>query len=180
MAEHLPNDRFPQRPVVLFPDPLLRRKAQPVRAVDAAIRALVEDMYLIMDAEEGAGLAAPQIGESLRIFVTGTIGRGVARKAYINPVLVDISGDLESMDEGCLSLPNVRGSVRRPTQVTIRALDIDGNEFTETSSDFAARVWQHEFDHLEGVLIIDKMSPIDRLRVRRALKDLKLSVDRDD
>ena len=68
MAEHLPNDRFPQRPVVLFPDPLLRRKAQPVRAVDAAIRALVEDMYLIMDAEEGAGLAAPQIGESLRIF----------------------------------------------------------------------------------------------------------------
>jgi peptide deformylase len=180
MAEHLPNDRFPQRPVVLFPDPLLRRKAQPVRAVDAAIRALVEDMYLIMDAEEGAGLAAPQIGESLRIFVTGTIDRGVARKAYINPVLVDISGDLESMDEGCLSLPNVRGSVRRPTQVTIRALDIDGNEFTETSSDFAARVWQHEFDHLEGVLIIDKMSPIDRLRVRRALKDLKLSVDRDD
>jgi peptide deformylase len=70
--------------------------------------------------------------------------------------------------------------VRRPTQVTIRALDIDGKEFTETSSDFSARVWQHEFDHLEGILIIDKMSPIDRLRVRRALKDLKLSVDRID
>lgn len=180
MAERLPNEHLPQRPVVLFPDPMLRRKAKPVHAVDAAIRALVEDMYRVMDDEEGAGVAAPQVGESLRIFVTGTIERGVPRKAYINPVLVDVSGELESMDEGCLSLPNVRGSVRRPTQVTIRALDIDGNEFTETSSDFTARVWQHEFDHLEGILIIDKMSPIDRLRVRRALKDLKLSVDRID
>jgi peptide deformylase len=81
------------------------------------------------------------------------------------------------MEEGCLSLPDIRGSVRRPTTVTIRALDADGTEFTETSSDFAARVWQHEHDHLEGVLIIDKMSPIDRLRVRRALRDLKAAAD---
>jgi peptide deformylase len=81
------------------------------------------------------------------------------------------------MDEGCLSLPEIRGSVRRPTVVTIRALDLDGNEFTETASDFRARVWQHEFDHLEGVLIIDKMSPLDRLRVRRALRDMKLAAE---
>ena len=173
MADSSEEPRPGTRPVVLYPDPVLRRKALPVRAVDDAVRALVEEMFRLMDQEDGAGLAAPQIGESLRIFVTGATDRGGARKAYINPVLVDVTGDLESMEEGCLSLPEVRGSVRRPTTVTIRALGVDGKEFTETSSEFPARVWQHEFDHLEGVLIIDKMSPIDRLRVRRALRDLK-------
>lgn len=177
MADSPEEPRLDTRPVVLYPDPVLRRKALPVRAVDDTIRALVEEMFRLMDQEDGAGLAAPQIGESLRIFVTGATDRGGERKAYINPVLVDVTGDLESMDEGCLSLPEVRGSVRRPTTVTIRALGVDGKEFTETSSDFAARVWQHEFDHLEGVLIIDKMSPIDRLRVRRALRDLKAAAD---
>jgi len=168
------------RRVVLYPDPMLRRKAVPVPRVDAAVRALVEDMFRTMDAEDGAGLAAPQIGESLRIFVTGTADRGVERRAYINPVIVEAAGDLEPMEEGCLSLPGIRGAVRRPVTVTIRALDLEGREFTETSSEFAARVWQHEFDHLEGILIIDKMSPIDRLRVRRALKDLKLSAGPDE
>jgi peptide deformylase len=149
-----------------------------VARVDAAVRELVEDMFLVMDLEDGAGLAAPQVGESLRIFVTGAPDRGVPHKAYINPVL-EFHADAEPdhHDEGCLSLPNIRGAIRRPTKVTIRALDVDGNPFSETSDDFAARVWQHEFDHLDGVLIIDKMSPIDRLRIRRALKDLKLAAD---
>ena len=177
MPEPLPNGPQPTRRVVLYPDPVLRRKAQEVRKVDAAVRELVEDMFLVMEQEDGAGLAAPQVGESLRIFVTGAHGRGVPRKAYINPVLVEVGGDFESMDEGCLSLPEIRGSVRRPTTVTIHALDLDGCEFTETSSEFPARVWQHEFDHLEGVLIVDKMNPIDRLRVRRALKDLKAAAE---
>jgi peptide deformylase len=179
MPDQTPNGPAAARRVVLYPDPVLRRKAAPVVRVDAGVRALVADMFATMDAEDGAGLAAPQVGESLRIFVTGTSEREVARRAYVNPVLVDVTGDLEPMEEGCLSLPGIRGSVRRPTTVTIRALDLEGNEFTETSSGFAARVWQHEFDHLEGVLITDKMSPIDRLRVRRALKDLKLSAGDD-
>lgn len=179
MPDHAPAGPAAARRVVLYPDPVLRRRALPVARIDASIRALVADMFATMDAEDGAGLAAPQIGESLRIFVTGTSERDVARRAYLNPVLVDVTGDLEPMEEGCLSLPGIRGSVRRPTTVTIRALDLEGNEFTETSSAFAARVWQHEFDHLEGVLITDKMNPIDRLRVRRALKDLKLSAGAD-
>jgi peptide deformylase len=162
-----------KRPVILYPDPVLRQKAKPVGRVDDQIRELVQDMFETMKAEEGAGLAAPQVGISLRLFVTGSQDRAVPHKAYINPVLVDLQGDLEPVDEGCLSLPEIRGVVRRPIQCTIRATDLDGNEFTETSSDFAARVWQHEYDHLDGILIIDKMSPIDRLRVRRALKDLK-------
>lgn len=163
----------PTRPVVLYPDPILRQKAQPVRRVDEEIRRLVEEMYQTMKAEEGAGLAAPQIGVALRIFVTGAPDRGVPFKAYINPVLEDLQGDLEGAEEGCLSLPEIRGVVRRPKQVTIRALDVDGNEFTETGAGFAARVWQHEYDHLDGILIVDKMSPLDRLRVRKALKELK-------
>ncbi len=177
MSERLPHEQLPKRRVVLYPDPVLRRKAAPVGRIDARIRELVSDMFLVMESEEGAGLAAPQVGESLRIFVTGALDRGVPKKAYINPVLTLLDSEPEVYEEGCLSLPDVRGDIRRPTAVSIRALDIDGNEFTETRSDFAARVWQHEYDHLEGVLIIDKMSPLDRLRVRRALKDLKESVE---
>jgi peptide deformylase len=178
MPERVPNDRQPKRRVVLYPDPVLRKKAHPVARVDDAVRELVEDMFVVMDLEDGAGLAAPQVGESLRIFVTGAPERGVPHKAFINPVItVEEDAELAPHDEGCLSLPNIRGAIRRPHKVTIRALDIEGREFIETSDDFAARVWQHEFDHLEGVLIIDKMSPLDRLRVRRALNDLKRSVE---
>lgn len=166
-------DSEPKRPVVLYPDPVLRQKAARVQQVDAAIRELIQDMYQTMKHEEGAGLAAPQVGVPVRLFVVGAPDRGVPFKAYINPELVDLQGDLEPAEEGCLSLPEVRGTVRRPVQCTIRATDESGNEFTETSAGFAARVWQHEFDHLDGILIIDKMSPIDRLKVRRALKDLK-------
>jgi peptide deformylase len=93
---------------------------------------------------------------------------------------VDVGGELEWMEEGCLSLPGIRGSVRRPVTVTIRAMDLEGREFEETRSDFAARVWQHELDHLDGILIIDKMSPIDRLKVRRQVKDLKLAAGGED
>jgi peptide deformylase len=163
----------PKRPVVLYPDPVLRQKARPVETIDAAVRELVADMFETMRAEEGAGLAAPQVGVPLRIFVTGAPDRGVPHTTYINPQIVDLQGDLEGAEEGCLSLPEIRGTVRRPVQCTIRALDLEGREFTETRSDFAARVWQHENDHLDGILIVDKMSPLDRLRVRRALKDLK-------
>lgn len=173
MSERPPNAQVPRRRVVSYPDPVLRRRALPVTEVNRAVRELVEEMFALMELEDGVGLAAPQVGESLRIFVTGDRDGEVSRRAYVNPVLEDLTGDFESVEEGCLSLPGIRGQVRRPTQATIRALDLEGREFTETSSGFAARVWQHEFDHLEGVMIIDKMSPIDRLRVRRALKDLK-------
>ncbi|MFM8641210.1 MAG: peptide deformylase, partial [Phycisphaerales bacterium] len=149
MAEGSPSAEG-GRPVVLFPDPMLRRKAQPVRSVDAAVRELVADMFRTMDLEDGAGLAAPQVGESVRVFVTGTSERDVPRRAFINPVIVDVGGELEWMEEGCLSLPGIRGSVRRPVTVTIRAFDLEGREFEETRSDFAARVWQHELDHLDG------------------------------
>lgn len=167
-----------RRELVVHPHPVLRRKATPVVRVDEGVRALVKEMFEIMADEEGIGLAAPQVGESLRIFVTGERASddgdlNVPARAFINPVLKSLEGALEPHDEGCLSLPGIRGQIRRPTKVTIEATDLEGRPFTLTSEAFCARVWQHEFDHLEGIMIIDRMSMLDRIRVRKALKELE-------
>ena len=155
-------------------DPVLRQRAKPVAKVDDAIRDLVREMFEIMDEEEGIGLAAPQVGESLRIFVTGSREEGGhPPRAYINPVLSGFEGELETHDEGCLSLPGIRGEIRRQPRAVIEALDLEGKPFRLESAEFISRVWQHEFDHLEGVLIIDRMTALDRLRVRRAVKELE-------
>jgi peptide deformylase len=166
------------RRIVLYPDPVLRRKAAPVSRVDQAVRDLVQDMFRIMRQEEGAGLAAPQIGESLRLFVTEERpDEGQPARAFINPQLAELAGDLDGHDEGCLSLPGIRGVIRRQPRVTIRALDEQGQPFELTSDQFSARVWQHEFDHLEGILITDRMAMLDRMRVRKALRELEADAE---
>ena len=163
-----------KRQIVHYPDPILRRKAKPVAQVDDFVRDLVKEMFEIMDEEDGIGLAAPQVGESLRIFVTGPHTDGDhPHMAFINPVFSGFDGELQAHDEGCLSLPGIRGEIRRQPHAMIEALDVEGKPFRIASDDFIARVWQHEFDHLEGVLIIDRMTAIDRLRVRRAVKELE-------
>jgi peptide deformylase len=159
---------------VLYPHPVLRQRAKPVASVDAAIRGLVEEMLSLMRAEEGAGIAAPQVGEALRIFVTEEREEeGHPARVYINPVLSGFDGQLEEYDEGCLSLPGIRGNIRRPPKAVIEAIDLEGKPFRLESDQFMARVWQHEFDHLEGTLILDRMTVLDRLRVRRLVKDLE-------
>ena len=163
-----------KRQIVHYPDPVLRQRAKPVERVDDSIRELVREMFEIMNEEEGIGLAAPQVGESLRIFVTGPHADGDhPHMAFINPVLSGFDGELQSHDEGCLSLPGIRGEIRRQPKAVIEALDLEGKPFRMESGDFIARVWQHEFDHLEGILIIDRMTALDRLRVRRAVKELE-------
>jgi len=163
---------------VLYPDPVLRRKAAPVPRVDQAIRDLVQDMFRIMRQEEGAGLAAPQVGESLRLFVTEERpDEGQPARVFINPQLGELGGELDGHDEGCLSLPGIRGEIRRQPRVTIRALDERGQPFELTSDQFSARVWQHEFDHLEGILITDRMAMLDRMRVRKALRELEADAE---
>lgn len=163
-----------RRDIVLYPHPVLRQRAKPVASVDAAIRGLVEDMFSLMREEEGAGIAAPQVGEALRIFVTEEREEeGHPARVYINPVLSGFDGQLEEYDEGCLSLPGIRGNIRRPPKAVIEAIDLEGKPFRLESDQFMARVWQHEFDHLEGTLILDRMTALDRLRVRRLVKDLE-------
>ncbi|MBL9149823.1 MAG: peptide deformylase [Phycisphaerae bacterium] len=166
------------RSIVLWPAPVLLAKAQPVARIDAAIRDLVTDMVRVMRLEEGAGLAAPQVGESLRIFVVEERDAEDGRPpeplgVYINPAIVSMEGPVEPYEEGCLSLPNIRADIRRPPVVTIRATDLDGREFTRTDDAMLARIWQHEFDHLEGVLILDRMMPMDRLATRKKVKELR-------
>lgn len=169
--------RTPRR-IVHWPDPVLLRKAAPVPSVDASIRELVDEMVRVMREEEGAGLAAPQVGASLRIFVVE------AREArdgdpalplgvYVNPRFERLEGGVEPMEEGCLSLPGIEVEVRRPPFAAIVATDLEGREFRLESSAVLARIWQHEYDHLEGTLIVDRMGPLDRIANRRAIKALR-------
>ncbi len=159
--------------IVKYPHPVLAARAEPVAEVDDEIRALAARMIESMYEAEGVGLAAPQVGRSIRLFVADP--RDSPEKdpvVFINPEL-ELDGPLEPFEEGCLSIPDVRVTVRRPIAARITATDLDGNRFTLENDEFAARVWQHEFDHLNGMLIIDRMGPRDRLVQRRTLKDMR-------
>ena len=170
-----PNPEFEPSPtrIVLYPDPVLTSPASPVTAFDGELHALVERMIELMREAEGVGLAAPQVGVSRRIFIAEPEpGPESVPVVFINPEL-ELGGVLEPFEEGCLSIPEVRVMVRRPNVVKIRAFDLDGHPFELEDDDFPARVWQHEFDHLEGVLITDRMSPRDRLVHRKRLKSMR-------
>jgi peptide deformylase len=159
--------------IVLYPDPVLHRRAEPVETVDETVRAVAENMIALMFEADGVGLAAPQVGLSWRMFVARAIDDDDEPNVFINPVLELHRSEPIIREEGCLSLPNITADIRRPEVVTITALGLDGRPFTLENEGFVARVWQHEFDHLEGVLITDRMSPIDRLATRKALKAME-------
>ncbi len=163
--------------IVTYPDPILRRKADPIGEITPTIRAVGEKMIELMHQADGVGLAAPQVGLPLRMFVTvvsqGEKATTIPGRIYINPEIIIENRELTVLEEGCLSLPDIRGDIRRCAAVTLNALDPDGKPVSLTDDDFMARVWQHELDHLNGVLIIDKMNPMDRIAVRKALKELE-------
>ena len=165
--------------VVLYPDPALRCRTKPVESVDETVRAVAQRMIELMYEEEGVGLAAPQVGLPWRMFVTmppeamrenepPDTGR-----VYINPEIRVEEQEMDVLEEGCLSLPGIRTDIRRSISVTITARNLNNELFTESRNDFMARVWQHELDHLNGVLIIDKMTPMARIALRKAIKELE-------
>lgn len=158
--------------IVQFPAEILRRKAEPIDQITDETRVVARRMLELMRQAEGIGLAAPQVGLPWRLFVTASHEQEPER-VFINPELTEPSEDLDVHEEGCLSIPNVRVEIRRPKAITITARDLDGRAVTLRRSDLLARAWQHEVDHLNGVLIIDRMGPMDRLANRRALRDLK-------
>lgn len=160
--------------IVTYPRPVLRQKAQPVDAPAELVRAVACRMTELMYQADGIGLAAPQVDLAWRMFVTRGFDEDDVDRVYINPEL-RISGELSAREEGCLSLPGINVQVRRPMSAVITATNLDGETFTLASDEFPARVWQHEFDHLNGVLIIDRLSPLDRLAVRKPLKELERS-----
>ncbi len=168
-----------------YPAPMLRNKAAPIENITDETRAVADRMIQMMYDSEGIGLAAPQVGLSWRMFVVHVPedeGRSPATdppsatlgpEVYINPILTNPTGPVEPYEEGCLSLPDIRGQVQRPPNITITATGLDGKQFTRTASGLLARCWQHESDHLDGVLIIDRMMQMSRLKCRSALRDLE-------
>lgn len=162
--------------IVFYPHEVLRQTAQPLIAVDDHVRAVAARMIQLMHEARGVGLAAPQVGLPWRLFVANPANEPGDDTVYINPDLTDPGPHTEPRDEGCLSLPGITAEVTRPTTITINALDADGQPFSLTSDDFPARVWQHELDHLDGILILDKMTRIDRMANKRAIQELESNI----
>jgi len=159
-------------PIVYYPDPILNRKAEEVKTGQPDLDVLVRDMLETMVAARGIGLAAPQVGRSLRLFVASASGDPGEALVCINP-RIEPFGEAVEMEEGCLSIPDLRADLMRPEQVRAIWTGLDGDEFEGEFDGLWARVIQHEFDHLEGVLFIDKLSETDRLQVRPDLKALE-------
>ena len=130
---------------------VLRKKAEPVAEINDEIRALVEDMFETMIEKDGVGLAAPQIGKSLRLFVDDDV-----RRVFINPQIIKTSTEVGEYDEGCLSIPQVYETIVRPLEVTVQAYNEKGRPFTLEADGLLARIIQHEYDHLDGILYIDR------------------------
>lgn len=160
--------------IIHFPDPRLRKRADEVLAEEfgPALRSIVARMFELMREDKGVGLAAPQVGWLKRVFVMNHSGRPEDDRVYINPTLSDPDGS-EADEEGCLSLPGIRARIVRDFRITVTAQDLDGRAFTETAEGYVARVWQHEYDHLNGTLLIDRMGPVARMQCRKKLKELE-------
>lgn len=149
---------------------VLREKAMPVTQIDDEIRELVESMIETMYAEGGVGLAAPQVGVSKKIIIIDTEEQGVI--VLINPVIIKREGETKE-EEGCLSVPGIYSPVRRSYSITVEALDLDENKIRITQEGFLAIALQHEIDHLEGYLFIDRLSPAKRLMIKDQLKEIE-------
>ena len=161
--------------VIPYPEPVLRKRAKELPEIDDAVRETVAAMFRTMYEDSGVGLAAPQVGLRQRILVINPSGdkeKPEEELALINPTLIDRSGPLTSMEEGCLSFPGIYATIERPDRCTVRASLPDGSEIEREFEGFASRVIQHEYDHLEGVLLSDRMSPAEKVRNKAALSEL--------
>jgi peptide deformylase len=158
--------------IVLYPDPVLRKHCAPVTEFGPALQELTLRMLELMHRDRGVGLAAPQVGLPLRLFVCNPTGKPEDDRAYVNPELRDLVGLVEG-EEGCLSLPEVTVPMRRAQSAQLTAWDALGNAVQVAGVDLEARVWQHEYDHLDGRMIIDNMPTSAELANRRLLKELR-------
>jgi len=159
------------RPILTAENPLLRRKSKKVTHFGDSLRQLVKDMFDSLHAAKGLGLAAPQIGVLQRVFIvempaeTDEQGREIAPAAsyvLVNPEIIRKEGE-EEMEEGCLSVPGYRGKVKRATRVTIRGQDLNGKTVRYRGEDLLAQAFQHELDHLDGILYLDRLESPDKL-----------------
>ncbi len=164
-------------PIVMYGDPVLRKKAMDIEK-GTDLTELVKDMFETMDAAHGIGLAAPQIGKSVRLFVVdGTSLEDEPdmkdfKKTFVNAVIIDEDGEPWPFEEGCLSIPNIREEVQRPEKLTIKYFDENWNAHEEEYDGMKARIIQHEYDHIEGKLFIDYLSPLKKRMLKGKLANI--------
>lgn len=181
-------------PIVAYGDPVLKKKAKAIAKDYEDLDKLIDDMWATMRNASGVGLAAPQIGRSIRLFVVDTspfvndeelteadkeqLKR--ATKVYINPVILEEDGDDWAFPEGCLSIPGINEDIFRPEEITIEYYDREFHKHTEKFDGVAARIIQHEYDHIEGILFTDKLSSLKKRLIKNKLKNIangKVEVD---
>lgn len=167
-------------PIYAYGQPVLKKAAAPIQSDYPALEELIANMWETMYEAEGVGLAAPQIGSSIRLFVIDTIqimeegkkDEGI-KQVFINAQKVEEGGETWTYEEGCLSIPDVRGDVDRPPQIRLRFQDEHFADYERVFTGINARVIQHEYDHIEGVLFIDHLKPIKKRLVRRKLDSIR-------
>ncbi|MCG8386503.1 MAG: peptide deformylase [Cytophagales bacterium] len=172
-------------PIVVYGDPVLRQKAVDIEPGDLDVKQLSEDMFETMEAAHGVGLAAPQIGKSIRMFVVD--GRPMEDenmhdfvKVFINPQLIEENGEEWPFEEGCLSIPNIREEVSRPKKIRLKYFDENWTPHEEEFDGVKARIIQHEYDHIEGVLFTDHLTPFKKRMLKGKLQNIskgKMKVD---
>ena len=158
--------------IINYPDPRLRKVSSRVEAFDEPLRQLAARMFELMREARGVGLAAPQVGQNIRMFVINPTGEPGDDRVYVNPTLTDAEGGEEG-EEGCLSLPGINVKVVRSKKLRMRAQDLSGNAIDETLEGYIPRIWQHELDHLNGTLIIDHMGPVAKIASRKKLREME-------
>jgi len=181
----LPQRKRMVYPIVAYGSPVLKRVAQEVEVPSTQTNEFIEDLFETMYASKGVGLAAPQVGVSSRIFVVdGTPFAEDAdtpeeaeelkrfKRAFINPTIVEESGTAWGFEEGCLSIPEIHETVQRKTTVVIESQTATGEWIEETFTGLPARIIQHEYDHIEGVLFLDRLTPLKRRMLQGKLKDI--------
>ena len=156
-------------------DPVLRQRADEVTDIDERLVRLVDDMFTTMYDAPGVGLAAPQVGVQKRFFVYD-LDHGDGQQVLINPVVEESEGEWE-FTEGCLSIPGLHFDIVRPRRIHVTGVDLDGREVSFEADDYLARVIQHELDHLDGVLMLERLDDDQRRAARRAVRQLQLGAD---
>jgi peptide deformylase len=162
--------------IVQYPHPSLKHKARPLAAIDKKVHLIAGAMLELMYEHRGLGLAGPQVGLPFQMFVANYEADPENREVegvFLNPVIVDKKGGTVEAEEGCLSFPKLFQKVRRARTVCVQAYDLAGNLIETELTDLRARIWQHEVDHLHGILFIDKLGPIGKLASHRSLRELE-------
>jgi len=172
-------------PIVVYGDPVLKKRGADIVQGEIDVKQLSEDMFETMESAHGIGLAAPQIGKSIRMFVVDGSpleeeDMADFRKVFINPEIIEEAGEEWAFEEGCLSIPNIREDVSRQEEITIRYFDENWVEHEDTFDGMKARIIQHEYDHIEGVLFTDYLSPLKKRMLKGKLQNItkgKMKVD---